>query len=112
MTATQHTAAAQADMPFDCSGSIHAIRRQQRLYRATIFRPTSWTRRIMIGGEFLAMARRTIEETDAAYAKQNALPSIQAARPTIGGYVSLAAGNLWATLSEYHKRLPEVEMHT
>ncbi len=36
----------------------------------------------------------------------------QAGRLTIGVYVSLATGNLRATLAEYHRRFPDVGVHT
>ena len=65
-----------------------------------------------IGREFLETARRIVEETDAAFSRLKAMSSGQAGRLTIGVYVSLATGNLRATLAEYHRRFPDVDVHT
>ena len=65
-----------------------------------------------IGREFLETARRIVEETDAAFARLKAMSCGQAGRLTIGVYVSLATGNLRATLAEFHRRFPDVEVHT
>lgn len=67
---------------------------------------------LSIGREFLETARRIVEETDAAFARLKAMSSGQAGRLTIGVYVSLATGNLRATLAEYHRRFPEVDVLT
>ena len=66
----------------------------------------------VIGREFLETARRIVEEADAAFTRLRAISSGQAGRLTIGVYVSLATGNLRATLAEYHRRFPEVGVHT
>jgi DNA-binding transcriptional LysR family regulator len=75
-------------------------------------RTNGGTRPTPIGREFLEAARNIIAETDAAFARLRAMSHGQAGRLTIGVYVSLAAGNLRATLAEYHKRFPEVDIHT
>jgi DNA-binding transcriptional LysR family regulator len=75
-------------------------------------RTNGGTRPTPIGQEFLEAARNIIAETDAAIARLKAMSHGQAGRLTIGVYVSLAAGNLRATLAEYHKRFPEVDIHT
>ena len=75
-------------------------------------RTNGGTRPTAVGREFLQAARHIIEETDAAFARLKDMSSGQTGRLTIGVYVSLAAGNLRATLAEYHRRFPEVDIHT
>jgi DNA-binding transcriptional LysR family regulator len=75
-------------------------------------RTNGGTHLTVIGREFLETARRIVDETDAAFARFTALSSGQAGRLTIGVYVSLATGNLRATLADYHRRFPEVGVHT
>jgi DNA-binding transcriptional LysR family regulator len=75
-------------------------------------RTNGGTRPTVVGREFLQTARHIIEETDAAFARLKDMSSGQTGRLTIGVYGSLAAGNLRATLAEYHRRLPEVDIHT
>ena len=65
-----------------------------------------------IGREFLETARHIVEDTDAAFARLKAMSSGQAGRLKIGVYASLATGNLRAALAEYHRRFPEVGVHT
>lgn len=80
---------------------------------ATLFERTNGgTQPTQIGREFLETARRIVEETDTAFARLKALSSGQAGSLTIGVYVSLATGNLRATLAEYHRRFPDVDVHT
>lgn len=65
-----------------------------------------------MGRVFLEAARRIVDDTDAVCARLKAMSLGQAGRLTIGVYVSLAAGNLKATLAEYHRRFPEVDVYT
>lgn len=65
-----------------------------------------------IGHEFLEMARRIVQETEGAFARLKAMSSGRAGILTVGVYVSLATGNLRATLAEYHRRFPDVGVHT
>lgn len=89
------------------------LRGLEVVLEAELFERTNGgTRPTVIGREFIETARRIIEETDAAFARLKAMSNSQAGRLTIGVYVSLAAGNLRATLAEYHKRFPEVDIHT
>jgi DNA-binding transcriptional LysR family regulator len=85
---------------------------EDRLGAELFERTNGGTRPTAVGREFLEAARNIIEETDAAFARLKAMSSGQTGRLTIGVYVSLAAGNLRATLAEYHRRLPEVDIHT
>lgn len=75
-------------------------------------RSNGGTHPTLIGREFLSIAQRVIEETAAALTRFKAISNGQAGRLTIGIYVSLATGNLRATLMEYHRRLPNVDIHT
>jgi len=75
-------------------------------------RTNGGTRPTAVGREFLQTARHIIEESDAAFARLKDMSSGQTGRLTIGVYASLAAGNLRATLAEYHRRFPEVDIHT
>lgn len=60
----------------------------------------------------MEIARRIIDESDAAFARLKAMSTGRAGRLTVGVYVSLAAGNLRATLADYHRRFPDVDVHT
>lgn len=75
-------------------------------------RTNGGTHPTLIGREFLDIAQRVIEETAAAFTRFKAMSNGQAGRLTIGIYVSLATGNLKATLVEYHRRFPNVDVHT
>lgn len=75
-------------------------------------RTNGGTHPTLIGQEFLEIARRIVEETDAAFARLKAMSNGQSGRLTVGVYVSLATGNLRATLSEYRRRFPDVRVHT
>ncbi len=85
---------------------------EYRLGAALFERTNGGTHPTPIGRDFLEMARRIIDETDAAFARLKAMSSGQAGRLTIGVYVSLATGNLRATLAEYRHRFPDVDVHT
>lgn len=84
---------------------------EYRLGAALFERTNGGTHPTIIGREFLETARGILEETDAAFARFKAMSSGQAGRLTIGVYVSLATGNLRATLAEYHRRFPDVGVH-
>ena len=75
-------------------------------------RTNGGTRPTAVGREFLQAARHIIEESDAAFARLKDMSSGQTGRLAIGVYASLAAGNLRATLAEYHRLFPEVDIHT
>jgi DNA-binding transcriptional LysR family regulator len=84
---------------------------EYRLEAELFERTNAGTRPTIIGREFLETARRIIEETDAAFARLKAMASGQAGRLTVGVYVSLATGNLRATLAEFRTRFPAVDVH-
>ena len=85
---------------------------EERVGAELFERTNGGTRPTEVGREFLQVARNILEETDAAFARLKALSNGQAGRLTIGVYASLAAGNLRATLAEFNKRFPEVDIHT
>jgi DNA-binding transcriptional LysR family regulator len=89
------------------------LRNLENRVGAELFERTNGgTRPTPVGREFLGAARHIIEETDAAFARLKAMSSGEAGRLTIGVYASLAAGNLRATLADFHRRFPEVDIHT
>jgi DNA-binding transcriptional LysR family regulator len=74
-------------------------------------RTNGGTRPTVAGVEFLAVARRIIDETDAAFRTLRSRSQGEHGRLTIGIYASLATGNLHATLAEHHRRFPDVDIH-
>jgi DNA-binding transcriptional LysR family regulator len=75
-------------------------------------RTSGGTRPTVAGLEFFELARRILEDTDAALRNLRSRSRGENGRLTIGTYASLAAGNMHATLADYHRRFPEVELHT
>lgn len=75
-------------------------------------RTNGGTRPTATGREFLATARRIIEETDAAFVRLKARCRGENGRFVLGVYASPATGNLRATLAEYHRRFPDVDVQT
>lgn len=115
IVAAQHRSLRQAAEALSVRQSTLSRRLQDLDYRlgAELFERTNGgTHPTKIVREFLETARRIVEETDAAFARLKAMSSGQAGRLTIGVYVSLATGNLRATLAEYHRRFPEVGVRT
>ncbi|WP_184805773.1 LysR family transcriptional regulator [Rhizobium leucaenae] len=112
---SQHRSLRQAAEMLNIRQSTLSRRLREMEYRlgAELFERTNGgTRPTIIGREFLETARHIIEETDAAFVRLRAMSEGQTGRLTIGVYVSLATGNLRATLAEYHRRFPEVGVHT
>jgi DNA-binding transcriptional LysR family regulator len=62
--------------------------------------------------EFIEFARRILDDTETALRKLQSRSRGESGRLTIGIYASLATGNMRATLAEYHRRFPEVDVHT
>ena len=115
IVASQHRSLRRAAATLNIRQSTLSRRLRDLEYRlgAELFERTNGgTHPTAIGREFLETARRIIEETDAAFARLKAMSCGQAGRLTIGVYVSLATGNLRATLAEYHRRFPDVDVHT
>lgn len=115
IVASQHRSLRQAAETLRVRQSTLSRRLRNLEYRlgSDLFERTNGgTHPTLIGQEFLTIARRIVEEADAAFARLKATSSGQAGRLTIGVYVSLATGNLRATLAEYHRRFPDVDIYT
>lgn len=85
----------------------------KRKLGANLFERTNGgTRPTVAGLEFFELAKRILEDTDAALRNLRARSRGEHGRLTIGIYSSLATGNMHATLADYHRRFPEVDVHT
>lgn len=81
-------------------------RRGARLFERT----NGGTRLTPAGREFIAGARRVLETVSEVFARLDAYAKGESGRLTVGVYTSLAAGNLRATLNEYHALFPSVDI--
>jgi DNA-binding transcriptional LysR family regulator len=64
------------------------------------------------GACFLHLSRSILEQVDSLVTRAHQTGRGEAGRLTIGFYTSLAAGNLRATLVDYARRFPEIELGT
>ncbi|PKU22978.1 LysR family transcriptional regulator [Telmatospirillum siberiense] len=115
IVAYQHRSLRRAAEALNIRQSTLSRRIRELEYRlgAELFERTNGgTHATLIGREFLEIARRIVKETDAAFTRLKAMSNGQLGRLTVGVYVSLATGNLRATLAEYHRRFPDVGVHT
>ena len=62
------------------------------------------------GRDFLHLARSILEQVDSLVTRAHRTGRGEAGRLTIGFYTSLTAGNLRATLVDYARRFPELEL--
>src|SRR6266702_443516 len=77
----------------------------------TIFeRSSGGVRATEAGRDFLHLARSILEQVDSLVTRAHQTGRGEAGRLTIGFYTSLAAGNLRATLVDYARRVPEIEL--
>ena len=114
IAASQHKSLRRAAATLSIRQSTLSRRLRDLEYRLGVElfeRTNGGTHPTLIGQEFLNTARRIIEEKDAAFVRLKAMSSGRTGRLTVGVYVSLATGNLRATLAEYHRRFPEVGVH-
>jgi len=81
-----------------------------RLGAVLFERSTGGTQPTAAGREFLKVARRIVAETDAAFSGLSAYCRGENGELSIGIYVALSAGNLRATLQEYRRRFPGVDI--
>jgi DNA-binding transcriptional LysR family regulator len=80
---------------------------------AALFERTSGGTHLTVAGlEFIEFARRILEDTETALRNLQSRSRGENGRLTIGVYASLATGNMRATLAEYHRRFPGVDVHT
>jgi DNA-binding transcriptional LysR family regulator len=63
-----------------------------------------------VGNEFLRTARRIIEEVDTMTLAATAVGRGESGRLSVGFYTSLSAGNLRATLVDFGKRFPDIDI--
>jgi DNA-binding MarR family transcriptional regulator len=115
ITASQHRSLRQAAETLNVRQSTLSRRLRDMEYRlgAELFERTNGgTRTTVVGRELLQTARRIVEETDAALARLRSCCRGESGRLTIGVYTSFSIGNLRATLTEHHRRFPDVDVHT
>ncbi len=112
---SQHRSLRQAAEAISIRQSTLSRRLRDLEYRlgAVLFeRTTGGTHPTIAGLEFIETARRILDDVDAAFRRLRTRSSGEIGRLRIGVYASLSTGNLHATLVEYHRRFPEVEIHT
>ena len=87
------------------------IRQLEHSIGMTIFERSSiGVRATDAGCDFLHVARSILEQVDSLVTRAHRTGRGEAGRLTIGFYTSLAAGNLRATLVDYARRFPELEL--
>lgn len=74
-------------------------------------RSNGGTRPTTAGLEFFDVARRIIEETETAVQNLRSRSRGESGQLSVGVYASFATGNMHATLTDYHRRFPEVDVH-
>ena len=84
---------------------------EHRLGAILFERTNGGTKPTVMGLEFFEIARRIIEDTETALRNLRSRSCGENGRLTVGVYASLATGNMHATLADYHRRLPEVDVH-
>lgn len=112
LVVSQHRSLRQAAAVLNVRQSTLSRQLRDLEYRlgANLFERTNGGTRLTIAGqEFLETARRVVEETDAALQRLKSRSRGENGRLTIGVYASPAAGNMQATLVEYHHRFPDVD---
>jgi DNA-binding transcriptional LysR family regulator len=112
--AAQHRSLRQAADAINIRQSTLSRRLRDLEYRlgAVLFERTNGgTKPTAAGLEFLELARRIIEDTEVALRTVRSRSRGENGKLTIGVYASLATGNMHATLADYHRRFPEVDVH-
>jgi DNA-binding transcriptional LysR family regulator len=80
---------------------------------AALFERTNGGTHLTVAGlEFIEFASRILEDTETALRNLQSRSRGENGRLAIGVYASLATGNMRATLAEYHRRFPDVDVHT
>lgn len=75
-------------------------------------RTSGGVRPTLAGREFVGSVRRVIDELGAIVDSAKAVGRGDAGHLTVGFYTSISAGNLRATLIEYARRVPQIEINT
>jgi Bacterial regulatory helix-turn-helix protein, lysR family/Restriction endonuclease len=112
---SQHRSLRQAAEAINIRQSTLSRRLRDLEYRlgTMLFERTNGgTRPTVAGMEFFELARRILEDTETALRNLKSRDRGETGRLTIGVYTSMATGNLQATLAEYHRRFPDVDVHT
>jgi len=113
ITASQHRSLRQAAETLNVRQSTLSRRLrdlEHRLGGVLFERSNGGTRPTAAGYEFLETARRIINETDGAFTRLRTRCRGENGALSIGIYTSFSAGNLRATIIEYQRRFPQVEI--
>jgi DNA-binding transcriptional LysR family regulator len=92
------------------SRRLHEIER--RLGVMLFERTNGGTRLTMVGLEFIASAKRILDEVDTELRRLRSRSRGELGLLTIGVHASPSAGNMHATLVDYHRRFPDVDVRT
>lgn len=83
---------------------------EERIGMIIFDRSSGGARATQAGRDFLRTARAILEQMDTLLASAHSTGRGEAGRVAIGFYTSLSAGNLRATLVDYAKRFPQIEV--
>jgi DNA-binding transcriptional LysR family regulator len=87
------------------------IRQLEERLKMTVFeRSSGGVRATQAGRDFLRMARSILEQMDTLVTDAYSAGRGEAGRLMIGFYTSLSAGNLRATLVDYARRFPQIDL--
>jgi DNA-binding transcriptional LysR family regulator len=114
ITAAQHRSLRQAAETLNIRQSTlsRGLRDLETQLGAILFERTNGgTRPTIEGQEFLEAAKRIVEETETIAMRLKTRSRGESGRLTIGVHASFCAGNLRATIIEFRRRYPEVELH-
>src|SRR5229473_710915 len=114
IVASQHKSLRQAAAALNVRQSTLSRRlreSEERLGVQLFERTNGGTHPTSAGREFLAAARKILDETESALHKLRTRACGENGRLTIGIYASLSVGNMFATLVEHHRGFPDVEVH-
>jgi DNA-binding transcriptional LysR family regulator len=92
------------------SRRLHEIERQ--LGVVLFERTNGGTHLTMVGLEFIASAKRILDDVDTELRRIRSRSRGELGLLTIGVHASPSAGNMHATLVEYHRRFPDVDVRT
>jgi DNA-binding transcriptional LysR family regulator len=112
---SQHRSLRQAAEAINIRQSTLSRRLRDLEYRlgATLFERTNGgTRPTVAGLEFFELARGILEDTETALRNLKSRGRGEIGKLTIGIYSSMATGNMRATLADYRRRFPDVDVYT
>lgn len=110
---SQHRSLRQAAVALNvrqCTLSRRVRDMEIRLGVTLFERGQGGTRSTAVGREFLKTARHLVAEMDATFSWLKEYGKGRVGQLAIGVYMALSAGNLRATLADYHRALPKVEV--